>query len=113
MTDASTITIDALESDPFPIYVRLRRDEPLISVPAANCWFATRWKDIEAMLAGVQGGNRSGQKPGPGDCQGERPRRRRHDPGLDLQVLFVRNVRQGCRSRCSDFWRSRLLRGYW
>lgn len=53
MTYASTITIDALESDPFPIYARLRRDEPLILVPAANCWFATRWKDIEAI-------NRSG-----------------------------------------------------
>lgn len=49
MTYASTITIDALESDPFPIYARLRRVEPLILVPAANCWFATRWKDIEAI----------------------------------------------------------------
>jgi cytochrome P450 len=49
MTYASTITIDALETDPFPIYARLRREEPLIHVPAANCWFATRWKDIEAI----------------------------------------------------------------
>lgn len=49
MTYADTITIDALETDPFPIYARLRRDEPLINVPAANCWFATRWADIEAI----------------------------------------------------------------
>ncbi|MCA0273017.1 MAG: cytochrome P450 [Proteobacteria bacterium] len=49
MTYADTITIDSLERDPYPIYARLRREEPLIPVPAANCWFATRWKDIEAI----------------------------------------------------------------
>ena len=49
MTYASTITIAALEADPYPIYARLRREEPLIYVPAANCWFATRWKDLEAI----------------------------------------------------------------
>ena len=47
MSYAGTITIADLETDPLPIYARLRRDEPVIAVPAANCWFATRWADIE------------------------------------------------------------------
>lgn len=49
MTYADTITIDALEHDPYPVYARLRREEPLVLVPAANCWFATRWHDIDAI----------------------------------------------------------------
>lgn len=47
MRFAEAITIDALEADPFPIYARLRAEDPIAPVPAANCWFATRWKDIE------------------------------------------------------------------
>lgn len=47
MTFADKITIADLEHYPFPIYARLRRDAPVVSVPAANCWFATRWQDIE------------------------------------------------------------------
>lgn len=47
MSFASSITIDALERDPYPIYARLRREEPVVHVPVANCWFATRWADIE------------------------------------------------------------------
>lgn len=46
---ADSITIAALETDPFPIYARLRATDPIAPVPAANCWFATRWKDIEAI----------------------------------------------------------------
>lgn len=49
MSYAETITIDALERDPYPIYARLRQEAPLTLVPAANCWFATRWKDLEAI----------------------------------------------------------------
>lgn len=49
MSYASTITIAALEADPYPIYARLRREQPLAHVPAANCWFATRWKDLETI----------------------------------------------------------------
>ena len=47
MRYAETITIDALETDPFPVYARLRAEDPIADVPAANCWFATRWKDID------------------------------------------------------------------
>lgn len=46
---AASITIDALEDDPFPIYARLRRESPLTPVPVANCWFATAWDDLTAI----------------------------------------------------------------
>lgn len=49
MTYAKSITIAALETDPFPIYAHLRATAPITEVPAANCWFATRWADIEAI----------------------------------------------------------------
>lgn len=45
-TSAADISIDELEADPYPIYARLRREAPVVEVPAANCWFATRWDDI-------------------------------------------------------------------
>lgn len=47
MRYCETITIDDLDTDPFPHYARLRREDPIAPVPAANCWFATRWADIE------------------------------------------------------------------
>jgi cytochrome P450 len=47
MRYSDTITIAALEADPYPVYARLRRDDPIAPVPEANCWFATRWKDVE------------------------------------------------------------------
>lgn len=43
------ITIADLESDPYPHYARLRAEDPISPVPAANCWFATRWTDIETI----------------------------------------------------------------
>ncbi len=49
MSFANTITIATLDTDPFPIYARLRHTSPLVHVPAANCWFATRWAEIEAI----------------------------------------------------------------
>lgn len=47
MRYSETITIDDLETDPYPVYARLRREDPVAPVPAANCWFATRWQDVE------------------------------------------------------------------
>lgn len=47
MRYSETITIDDLETDPYPVYARLRREDPIAPVPAANCWFATRWTDVE------------------------------------------------------------------
>lgn len=49
MRYSETITIEALDTDPFPIYARLRREDPIAPVPAANCWFATRWSDVETI----------------------------------------------------------------
>jgi cytochrome P450 len=47
MRYSETITIGDLETDPYPVYARLRREDPIAPVPAANCWFATRWQDVE------------------------------------------------------------------
>jgi cytochrome P450 len=47
MAFADEITVDALETDPYPIYARLRREAPVAWVPAANVWFVTRWQDVE------------------------------------------------------------------
>lgn len=47
MRYSESVTIEDLDTDPFPVYARLRREDPIAPVPAANCWFATRWSDVE------------------------------------------------------------------
>ena len=47
MAFADEITVEALETDPYPIYAQLRREAPVAWVPAANVWFVTRWQDVE------------------------------------------------------------------
>jgi cytochrome P450 len=47
MAFADSITIEALEADPYPIYARLRDEAPVAHVPAANLWMVTRWADVE------------------------------------------------------------------
>lgn len=49
MRYGESITITDLETDPYPHYARLRAEDPIGPVPAANCWFATRWTDIETI----------------------------------------------------------------
>jgi cytochrome P450 len=49
MRFAETVTVQDLETDPYPVYARLRREAPVAFVPAANVWFVTRWKDVEAV----------------------------------------------------------------
>ncbi|MGO4563091.1 cytochrome P450 [Rhizobiales bacterium 3FA27D7] len=49
MTYADSITVEALEADPYPIYAELRRNQPVAFVPAVNLWFVTRWKDVETV----------------------------------------------------------------
>jgi cytochrome P450 len=46
-TFAETITVEALEHDPYPIYARLRREQPAAFVPAVNVWMLTRWAEVE------------------------------------------------------------------
>jgi len=42
---AESITVGELERDPYPIYARLRREEPVAWVPAVGMWLATRWDE--------------------------------------------------------------------
>ncbi|AZO71067.1 MULTISPECIES: cytochrome P450 [unclassified Mesorhizobium] len=49
MSFAESITVEALEADPYPIYAQLRRGAPVAFVPAVNLWFVTRWKDVESV----------------------------------------------------------------
>jgi cytochrome P450 len=46
-TLAASITVEALEDDPYPIYARLRAEEPVAWVPAVNLWLVTRASDVE------------------------------------------------------------------
>jgi len=46
-TIGETITEEALETDPYPIYARLREEEPVSWVPAVELWLVTRWADVE------------------------------------------------------------------
>lgn len=44
---ADTITVADLDRDPYPIYARLRAEQPVAWVPAVNCWLVTRVEDVE------------------------------------------------------------------
>ncbi|MFI9507619.1 cytochrome P450 [Nocardia sp. NPDC052566] len=48
---AESITMDALYIDPYPIYARLRREEPVAWVPALNVWLVTRREDVRSVIA--------------------------------------------------------------
>ncbi|WP_413797117.1 cytochrome P450 [Streptomyces iranensis] len=43
---SATITISELDTDPFPVYERLRDGEPVSWVPAAHAYLVTRWEDV-------------------------------------------------------------------
>jgi len=43
---AETITLEELERDPYPIYRRLRDEDPVAFVPAVELWLVTRWEDV-------------------------------------------------------------------
>ena len=44
---AASITVEALDHDPYPIYARMRAEAPVCFVPAVGLWFVTRWADVE------------------------------------------------------------------
>jgi cytochrome P450 len=46
VTFGETITLEELERDPYPVYARLREDEPVAWVPAVQLWLVTRWDDV-------------------------------------------------------------------
>jgi cytochrome P450 len=42
----STITVEDLEGDPYPIYQQLREEEPVSWVESVGLWLVTRWDDV-------------------------------------------------------------------
>ena len=46
-TFAESITVADLDRDPYPIYARLRKEAPVVYVPAVNLWLVTRAEDVE------------------------------------------------------------------
>jgi cytochrome P450 len=49
MALGSNITLEELEADPYPIYKRLRDEEPVSWVPAVGLWLVTRYDDVTHM----------------------------------------------------------------
>ncbi len=49
MSYAETITLAELEHDPYPIYARLRDEEPVAFVPAVQLWLVTRHDDVRTI----------------------------------------------------------------
>src|ERR671933_1502829 len=45
-TFGSTVTVEELERDPYPIYKRLRAEEPVSYVESVGLWLVTRWDDV-------------------------------------------------------------------
>jgi cytochrome P450 len=41
------ISVEQLESDPYPIYKRLREEEPVCFVESVGLWLVTRWADVQ------------------------------------------------------------------
>ncbi|MFC4852947.1 cytochrome P450 [Actinophytocola glycyrrhizae] len=48
------VTIAELETDPYPVYLRLRAEEPVAWVPDARQWLVTRWQDVHTVLTDVE-----------------------------------------------------------
>jgi cytochrome P450 len=49
MTFGEQITLEELERDPYPIYARLRDEEPVSWVPAVQLWLVTRYEDVRTV----------------------------------------------------------------
>lgn len=90
---AASITVAALEDDPYPIYARLRDQSPVAWVPAVGMWLATGWEEViavasepERFAADMPGSpiDRSFGSPTILTCDGEQHRelRRAVDPKL-------------------------------
>ncbi|MEV6770314.1 cytochrome P450 [Nocardia sp. NPDC051030] len=48
---AESITIESLYTDPYPIYARLRLEEPVAWVPALGVWLVARLQDVRQVLS--------------------------------------------------------------
>jgi cytochrome P450 len=49
-TVGATVTVAELERDPYPIYARLRAEEPVSWVEAVGLWLVTRWDDVMEVI---------------------------------------------------------------
>jgi cytochrome P450 len=49
MTVGEQVTLEELERDPYPIYGRLRDEEPVSWVPAVQLWLVTRYEDVRTV----------------------------------------------------------------
>src|SRR3954454_12798562 len=48
-TIGATVSVADLERDPYPIYARLREDEPVSWVESVGLWLVTRWDDVHTV----------------------------------------------------------------
>jgi cytochrome P450 len=48
-TIGASVTVSDLETDPYPIYSRLREDEPISWVESVGLWLVTRWEDVQTV----------------------------------------------------------------
>ena len=51
MFDASAVTLEALNADPYPIYDELRKIAPIVYLPQIDEWLVTSWQDCRAIGA--------------------------------------------------------------
>ncbi len=49
------ISLDALAGDPYPIYSRLRREQPVAWAPLLGMWLITRYNDVREVLLNTDG----------------------------------------------------------
>jgi cytochrome P450 len=49
VTIGEQVTLDELDRDPYPVYERLREEEPVSWVPAVQLWLVTRYDDVRAV----------------------------------------------------------------
>ena len=47
MSVGTEISVEQLESDPYPIYKQLRTEEPVCFVDSVGLWLVTRWDDVQ------------------------------------------------------------------
>ncbi|MDQ7807575.1 cytochrome P450 [Amycolatopsis sp. A133] len=47
------VAVAELEADPYPVYARLRRSEPVSWIPEVRQWLVTGWDDVHRVLTDV------------------------------------------------------------
>src|SRR5262245_2312592 len=46
----AAVRLEDLDENPYPIFERLRREEPVSWLPALGMWYVTRYEDVRAIL---------------------------------------------------------------